>query len=125
MASANLDSVFYHPMSWFGWVLGRTPAERSKLLKTVTRIKGDEEDAVVAYAKFKDRFGKGMYDITGNITSHHYDHIASMSVGHGGWLGVDPERSRYWKYLNRPKGPDIEGFDKGWARGLFILEKTH
>ena len=123
MASANLDSVFYHPMSWFGWVLGRTPAERSKLLKTVTRIKGDEEDAVVAYAKFKDRFGKGMYDITGNITSHHYDHIASMSVGHGGWLGVDPERSRYWKYLNRPKGPDIEGFDKGWARGLFILEK--
>lgn len=123
MASANLDSVFYHPMSWFGWVLGRTPAERSKLLKAVTKIKGDEEEAVVAFAKFKDRFGKGMYDITGNISSHHYDHIASMSMGHGGWLGIDPERSRYWKYINKPTGPDIEGFDKGWARGLFILEK--
>ena len=123
MASANMDSVFYHPTSWFGWVLGRTPAERSKLLKTVTRFTGDEELAVQKVAAFKDRFGKGMYDITGNISSHHYDHVASMSMGHGGWLGVDPERSRYWKYLNRPTGPDIEGFDKGWARGLFILEK--
>ena len=123
MASANMDSVFYHPTSWFGWVLGRTPAERSKLLKLYTRFTGDEELAVTKLTAFKDKFGKGMYDITGNVTSHHYDHIGAMSMGHGGWLGVDPERSRYWKYVNRPKGPDIEGFDKGWARGLFILEK--
>lgn len=123
MAAANLDSMFYHPMSWFSWTLGRTATERSKIIKGLKALTGDEEYAIGAYAKFQDRFAKGMYDITGNITSEHYEHIAAMSRGHNGWLGVDPERSRYWKYINRPAGDDIVGFDKGWARGLFILEK--
>lgn len=122
MAAANLDSVFYHPASWFGWVLGRTPAERSKLVTRLGKITGDDY-ARAAYTRFQDRFAKGLYDITGNITSEHYEHVASMSRGHNGWLGVDPERSRYWKYINRPSGDDVIGFDKSWARNLFILEK--
>jgi len=122
MAAADLDSLFYHPLSWFGWVLGKTPAERSKIMRGLSKVTG-EEYALQKYASFKDRFAKGTYDITGNITSEHYDHIATMSRGHNGWLGVDPERSRYWKYLNRPDGDDIIGFDKAWARNLFILEK--
>lgn len=122
MAAADLDSMFYHPMSWFGWALGKTPAERSKIMNGLSKVTG-QEYALGKYSKFKDRFAKGMYDITGNITAEHYDHIAALSRGHGGWLGVDPERSRYWKYLNKPDGDDLIGFDKAWARNLFILEK--
>ena len=90
MWAADLENVFTHPLSAFGWIMGKN---RKQVLNQI----GDPYTVDVDRLIQKGQFGIRDNEVLGEAMEHQ----ASMTQSHGGLLDTDTlKRTFYFKQLN-------------------------